>query len=108
MVVIVIQNHCNGEYPEEVTMFDYDFPSEYYWTRHLNFGIFISQTLATFVCSAPLVHRVFYLMRHPNSPPAAKPVGSLATRKTRKATLYGSPTLPVAGNGKNAKGRHRT
>jgi hypothetical protein len=32
MVVIVIQNHCNGEYPEEViTMFDYDFPSEYYW-----------------------------------------------------------------------------
>ena len=32
MVVIVIQNHCNGEYPEEViTTFDYDFPSEYYW-----------------------------------------------------------------------------
>ena len=31
MVVIVIQNHCNGEYPEEVIMtFDYDFPSEYY------------------------------------------------------------------------------
>ena len=31
MVVIVIQNHRNGEYLEEViTMFDYDFPSEYY------------------------------------------------------------------------------
>jgi hypothetical protein len=31
MVVIVIQNHYNGEYPEEViTTFDYDFPSEYY------------------------------------------------------------------------------
>ena len=27
-----MQNHCNGEYLEEViTMFDYDFPSEYYW-----------------------------------------------------------------------------
>ena len=34
MVVIVIQNHCNGEYPEEViTTFDYDFPSEYYWWK---------------------------------------------------------------------------
>jgi hypothetical protein len=34
MVVIVIQNHCNGEYPKEViTTFDYNFPTEYYWLR---------------------------------------------------------------------------
>jgi hypothetical protein len=39
MVVIVIQNHCNGEYPEEViTTFDYDFPSEYYWQMWLYTG----------------------------------------------------------------------
>jgi hypothetical protein len=32
MVAIVIQNHCNGEYLEEViTTFDHDFSSEYYW-----------------------------------------------------------------------------
>jgi hypothetical protein len=30
MVVIVIQNHCDGEYLEVITMFDYGFPSEYY------------------------------------------------------------------------------
>ena len=42
MVVIVIQNHCNGEYPEEViTMFDYDFPSEYYWASECKLEVMV-------------------------------------------------------------------